>query len=54
MNSSSSYIMRDQVRDLIPGIMAYDATYHRRWNRRKPYLLAILFISFAYILSSTL
>ncbi|MES9871166.1 MAG: hypothetical protein ABW082_03660 [Sedimenticola sp.] len=50
MPTKSSYIMRDQVRGLIPNIMRYDVTRETRRIETELHLLAVGAVTGVYLL----
>ena len=51
MSRNSSYIMRDQVRQLIPSLMAIDTNPRRRRRPDGLYLLSSCAVIFVYLLA---
>ncbi|WP_172838899.1 hypothetical protein [Solemya velesiana gill symbiont] len=50
MHRNNSYIMRDQVRGLIPAIMKYDVTREERRTETELHLLAVGAVTGIYLL----
>ncbi len=50
----SSYIMRDQVRDLVPSLMEYDVTHSRSHSDTAAYIASAGVVSFVYLLAMAL
>ncbi len=54
MSTRNSYIMRDQVRDLVPSLMEYDVTRGHSRSDRGFYLLSAGALLFSYLLAMAL
>lgn len=47
----SNYVMRDQVRELVPSIMEYDVTRDRHRSETPMHLLAVAVVTAVYLLA---
>ena len=47
----TNYVMRDQVRNLIPNIMKYDVTREHRKVETRLHLLAVAVVTGVYLLA---
>ncbi len=54
MHIHGSYVMREQVRDLVPSIMNYDVTRPARVRETRLHLLAVGFVTGIYLITAAL